>query len=91
MYDNVKARICEGLSHAELIALTTDGWTSRATESYITITSHYINDTWEMESTVLQTLPIYEAHTSGHLSAILRKAAVEWKLGRPHFKIPETT
>ena len=44
LYDKVMAKITEGLSHAELIALTTDGWTSRATQSYITITAHYISD-----------------------------------------------
>lgn len=31
------------------IAITTDGWTSRATESYITVTSTRINKNWELE------------------------------------------
>ena len=91
MYEKVKAGITEGLRHAELIALTTDGWTSRATQSYITITAHYLDEKWEMQNPVLQTLPIYDAHTSENLSNILKKAAVEWKLERPNAKIPVTT
>ena len=71
MYENVKARINEGLSHAELIALTTDGWNSRVTLSCIIITAHYINKMWEMESPVLQTLPIYDAHTSSKVVVVV--------------------
>ena len=91
LYENVKAEIVEGLRCAESIAITTDGWTSRATESYITVTAHYLNEDWEMKNHVLQTLPIYEAHTSDNLSDVLTNAAVEWKLERPNTKIPVTT
>ncbi|KAK0150698.1 hypothetical protein N1851_008191 [Merluccius polli] len=38
-------------------------WMSRATVSYITIKAHYLNDHWEIQNPVLQTCPIYEAHT----------------------------
>lgn len=31
------------LKSAEMVYLTTDGWISRATESYITITAHFID------------------------------------------------
>lgn len=91
MYENVKAKVIEDLSNAELIALTTDGWTSRATQSYMTITAHYINDDWEIENPVLQTRPIYDAHTSENLAEVLREAVVEWKLDRPNVTIPVTT
>lgn len=50
MYEDVKEKVLGGLSNAELVALTTDGWTSRATESYITVTAHYVNKDWEIES-----------------------------------------
>ena len=35
-------------------ALTTDGWTSRATQSYTTITSVHINSDWKIQHFVLQ-------------------------------------
>jgi hypothetical protein len=38
------------ISEAESVAITTDGWTSRATESYITITAHLIDKEWCMKS-----------------------------------------
>lgn len=37
-----KNKIFADLSNASSIAITTDGWTSRATESYVTVTAHYI-------------------------------------------------
>ena len=44
LYSIVRQRIEGSLSKARMVALTTDGWTSRATESYITITAHYVDD-----------------------------------------------
>ncbi len=57
----------EDLSSAKFIALTTDGWTSRATQSFMTITAHDITDNWVNKNPVLQTRAIYESHTSDHL------------------------
>ncbi len=54
-----KAKVEEGLSTAETIAITTDGWTSRATDSYMTITAHYITGNWQIANHVLQTRPVY--------------------------------
>ena len=36
------------------VAITTDGWTSRATESYVTITSSHIDENWNIKNYVLQ-------------------------------------
>lgn len=91
MYNNVKEKVIEGLSSAHLVALTTDCWTSRATQSFMTVTAHYINDDWEIQNPVLQTRPIYEAHTSEHLAEVLREVVVEWKLDRQNSTIPVTT
>lgn len=46
-------RMYEEVKQAERVALTCNGWTSRATESYVTITAHHINEDWELISHVL--------------------------------------
>ncbi|KAJ8353394.1 hypothetical protein SKAU_G00209610 [Synaphobranchus kaupii] len=79
------------LSAAPTVALTTDGWTSRATESYLTVTAHFINSEWEMKNPVLQMHPVYEQHTSTHLAEELQEAVAEWKLERPRTTIAVTT
>ena len=40
------------------VALTTDCWTSLTTESYITVTCHYIEPDWQLMSAVLESMPV---------------------------------
>lgn len=91
LYEREKKKVVDELSRASAVALTTDGWTSRGTESYVTITAHFITEGWEMRSLVLQTRPLYESHTGTHLVQVLTQAVEEWKLRRPSTNIPVTT
>ena len=70
------------------MALTTDGWTSRATESYITITAHFINDNWEMKNYVLQTRPMHESHTGANIAEVIKEAVQEWNIPQENDCIP---
>ncbi|XP_074608742.1 uncharacterized protein LOC141863174 [Acropora palmata] len=60
-------------------AVATDGWTSHATESYVTITCNYIDKEWKLRSNVLQTRCLPESHTGVNISNVLREA-VQHKL-----------
>ena len=91
LYEETRQEIVKELSDTASVALTSDGWTSRATESFLTVTVHYITSEWEMKSSVLQTRPLYESHTSEHLSEALTEAVTEWKLQRGSSTIPVTT
>ena len=82
LYEEVKMGVISQLSSALAIALTTDGWTSRATQSYETITAHFINDKWDMTNYVLQTRVLGEVHTSHNLAEGLKKAMTVWNLSR---------
>jgi len=53
---------------AVAVAVTTDGWTSKATESYETFTVHFINSEWEMVSCVLETKKFSGQHTAEKLA-----------------------
>ncbi|CAM4502813.1 unnamed protein product [Leuciscus chuanchicus] len=90
LYDKTRKAIESDLAKTESLALTTDSWTSRATQSYMTVTVHYMLD-WQMKSAVLQTRPLYESHTSAHLAEELKNAVTEWKLERPNTTIPVAT
>ncbi|KAL5016122.1 hypothetical protein ScPMuIL_005711 [Solemya velum] len=61
-------------------ALTTDGWSSRATESYIKVTSSHIDENWNMTNYVLQTRAVPESHTGEHVAAVLQAAVDEWNI-----------
>uniref|UniRef100_A0A1A8QR33 HAT C-terminal dimerisation domain-containing protein n=1 Tax=Nothobranchius rachovii TaxID=451742 RepID=A0A1A8QR33_9TELE len=80
LYNEVKATVLDSLGSAETVALTCDAWTSRATESYVTITAHHINDEWILQSHVLQTRAMHETHTGEHIAALLKETVTEWGL-----------
>ena len=42
-YEKNKTELKSNLAEAVAVALTTDGWTSSATESYVTITRNYVD------------------------------------------------
>lgn len=68
------------LLRAERVAITTDAWTSCATDSYVTITVHYVNSDWELESNVLQTRVFNESHTGKNIGALLKETCLEWNI-----------
>ncbi|KAK0144340.1 Zinc finger BED domain-containing protein 1 [Merluccius polli] len=87
IYNETKQSVKECLKNANCIALTTDGWTSRATQSYITITAQVIDEKWESKSFVLQTCELSESHTGVNIADVLRNALREWELTRPQTTI----
>ena len=54
-YSKVTAGVEALLNDTEHISLTTDIWTSRATQGYITLTAHFLTPSWELKSIVLET------------------------------------
>jgi len=65
---------------AVLLSITTDIWTNMATESYITITAHYIDNSWELQAYVLETLPFPEQHTGVNIAEKLKKVVEDWEI-----------
>lgn len=84
LYSEVKDKIIAELKETESVALTTDSWTSRACESYVTITVHFMQSDWNMKSYVLQTRHLYVSHTGVNIGNVLKEALTEWKLPTEH-------
>ena len=80
MYENVKSQVQASLSKALLVAITTDGWTSRATESYVTIKSCHISEEWCLKNYVLQTRSLPVSHTGINIANVIKQAITEWGL-----------
>ena len=53
LYAKISQEVKQQLN-GNYVALTTDGWTSRATESYVTVTSSHIDENWNIKNYVLQ-------------------------------------
>lgn len=55
-YKRIKQELKVELAEVEYCALTTDLWSSRTTQGYITVTCHFISSDWKLRSIVLDTL-----------------------------------
>ena len=91
LYEEVKSAVIDELKNAQTVAVTTDGWTPRATESYVTITAHYISPEWQLKSCVLQTWPLHASYTGVNIAAVFVGSLIEWEPRRPHQLQPIVT
>lgn len=65
---------------SEQVAITCDAWTSRATQSYTTLTCHHISAEWEIVFPVLQTRVMFDSHTGANVVDLLQKVFEEWEI-----------
>lgn len=82
LYESRKHDLMKTLESITWCSFTTDLWTSRTTNGYITITCHYITGDWDMESAVLETAHVPEAHTGVNIADVLKKITDEWKISK---------
>jgi len=80
MYCDRKEKFISDLKEVETVSLTTDTWTSNATKSFITVTEHHINESWNLQSNVLLTREMPERHTGENLVNKLKSAVSECNL-----------
>ncbi|XP_075156806.1 E3 SUMO-protein ligase ZBED1-like [Haematobia irritans] len=66
------------LSQVQSICITTDGWTSVANESYISLTAHFITPNWKMESGFLNCFQTVKSHTADNLKSDILDALIKW-------------
>ena len=55
-YDSLKKNVSSELQSQTSLAFTTDTWTSCATEGYLTLTVHFIDNLWQIRNYVLATI-----------------------------------
>ena len=82
-YNIMKQKLQESLSIRKL-AVTTDIWTSRATEAYMTITAHYISNEWIIESNLLCTSEMAERHTGTNIASRIQEVLEVWNIQASH-------
>lgn len=79
-HTEVRNNITKELCDVEYLALTTDMWSSCNMMPYMSVTVHYVNKEWTLQSKCLQTSVMLESHTADNLEEALRHAINNWKL-----------
>ena len=83
MYNSLKdSKVLPGLKEAKYISLTSDCWTSRINQSYISITAHFlkVKFDWQFEHFVLESKELPGSHTAEHLAEAIKESLSAWKI-----------
>jgi hypothetical protein len=80
LYDSAKIRLLAQINSRPYVSSSTDIWTSRTQQAYLTVTVHFLTEEWIMESNVLLTREIPEKHTGINITERLKAAAKEWNI-----------
>ena len=67
-------------SEVHFMAVTTDIWTSRANDAYLSLTMHFVDSSWDMVSYVLATAPFPEHHTAVNIVDKVKQVMVEFNV-----------
>ncbi|XP_076876762.1 E3 SUMO-protein ligase ZBED1-like [Brachyhypopomus gauderio] len=79
-YSEITEKLKSVLKETECVALTTDIWTSVATEAYLGVTCHFLGDDWKIKSLSLTTMPLDERHTATNIADWLEDAATKFHI-----------
>lgn len=78
LYEECHSRVKKAVDGANSVVLTTDIWTSRATEAYLTVSCHIIDENWQMQAYVLQTCSFQGQHSADNICSELKRVTQEW-------------
>ena len=81
IYARVKREVQTILKDAvEIFSATTDIWSSKSQNSFLSFTLHFVNSEWKRKSCVLQCLPFDDSHTGETIATSLASIVTSWGL-----------
>lgn len=81
-YLSAKNKLKDMLMDTSYVAITTDSWTSRQTECYLTVTCHFVTHDFQLKNVILSTKPLGngQSHSSENIANALKEIFVEWSI-----------
>ena len=80
IYQEMKVKAC--IDPIPFLAFTTDCWTSRAIDSFISLTAHYIDEKFQRQLLVLDTFSFSERNTAQNLLSKLLAMLEAWEIDK---------
>ncbi|KAJ4946777.1 hypothetical protein JOQ06_008823 [Pogonophryne albipinna] len=74
LYNSTRQRVAKELEEVSFYSATTDLWSSRTMQPYMSLTVHFINNDWTLRSVCLQTAYFPEDHTGEIIAQGLKDA-----------------
>lgn len=79
-YDRVATKIAAEMSKVPFVAWTSDCWSSRSQNSYISVTTHFLDSNWVPKNYTLASEELSERHTAANLTDKLENIMEHWQL-----------
>nr|XP_054606785.1 E3 SUMO-protein ligase ZBED1-like [Nothobranchius furzeri] len=80
LYEEVRTEVANALSSVEFFASTTDMWSSRTSDPYMSLTIHYVDKDWKLKNKCLETSFFPEDHTGENIAKGLKEFLSSWNL-----------
>ncbi|XP_049326739.1 E3 SUMO-protein ligase ZBED1-like [Astyanax mexicanus] len=80
LYTECREKVENELQSVSYFATTSDLWSSRTSEPYLSLTAHFIDNDWNLKSKCLQTAYFPEDHTGEIMALGLAEALASWGL-----------
>jgi len=62
----------------EMVSLTFDGWSSRAMDSYLGVTAHYLDENFVPHKEIVSCEELSDSHTAAHLASTIENLVESW-------------
>lgn len=79
-FKKTKETVQSQLQQSKYIALSTDGWSSKPNDNYLTVTAHFIGEDAELKSYMLECAQFSDRHTAENLANLVKQIAEEWNI-----------
>ncbi|XP_019206021.1 zinc finger BED domain-containing protein 1-like [Oreochromis niloticus] len=80
LYEEIRTEVSNALSSVEFFASTTDMWSSRTSDPYMSLTIHYVDKDWKLQNKCLETSFFPEDHTGENIARVLKEFVSSWNL-----------
>ncbi|KAG6507127.1 hypothetical protein ZIOFF_032468 [Zingiber officinale] len=79
-YEIEKKKVMESLKDVNRVSVTTDLWKSDQKVSYMIVTCHYVDSSWNLQKRNLSFLDIPPPHNGVSICDVLNKCLVKWRI-----------
>ena len=81
-YHAERGKLLQEMEAVEYVSISTDFWTSRQAEGYMTLTAHFVNTQWKLCSRVLSTTLVEGSYTAENLASVMRHVFQTWGISK---------
>ena len=81
LYKCISEKLTAVVAATEWLSLTTDAWsTPQCMDSLLSITAHWIDESWERRVVLIAACPIHGSHTAANIRKLVKDTLQKWNV-----------